>query len=679
MSRFGVTITDLNDFLSPSQACIVAEAPAPAPSAAPLPAAAVALHPRRRAGIIRAVGGGPAVSLSLGGGAGGGAAPEAPVPVTARVSLSDCLACSGCVTSAETVLMEQQSAGELRRLLQDGSVAGVVVMLSPQALASLALYLGAPDAAAAYARLAWFFKARLGCAAVVDTQVGLDLVLAEAGDEALRRLAAAWQGGGGGGGGSSSGSGGAPLPLAPPPPWLPPPCSLPASATHQRASPAAPLLPHPHPHAPAAPLPVLSSACPGWVCYAEKSAPEALPYASSCRSPQQSTGALVRALLGAWGGAPPGRVATVAVMPCYEKKLEASRKDFDAGGEGGKEVDCVLVAAEVVELLVAEGFAGGAGLGAEALQPSALLARATPAAAAAAAAPSPPPPPPQADAGASPWQRLESLLRAVAPSGALAGASAVHAESDGLCAYVFRHVQRVLGARQGQALAPAAQPLPFVAGRNADFREAVLEVGAEALERLRECVARAGPGAVAELWEAPAGAPAEAASGGGGSDGSGTVRLSFFLAYGFRNIQGILARLKKRAAAGTGGGGGGGGGSGSDSLSAYVEIMACPKGCTNGGGLVKEAEGGGSAKVAALLQASLAPAAVPAAGGGGQAAAAAAAEEEQEAHDPHRVRQRLLASEPALAAPLLRLLHTQYHNIPPLEGQAAGLVAAQRW
>ena len=185
MSRFGVTITDLNDFLSPSQACIVAEAPPP--SAAPPQPAAVALHPRRRAGIIRAVGGGPAVSLSLAaGGAGSGdAAPEAPVPATARVSLSDCLACSGCVTSAETVLMEQQSAGELRRLLQDGSVAGVVIMLAPQALASLALYLGAPDAAAAYARLAWFFKARLGCAAVVDTQVGLDLVLAEAGDEAL--------------------------------------------------------------------------------------------------------------------------------------------------------------------------------------------------------------------------------------------------------------------------------------------------------------------------------------------------------------------------------------------------------------------------------------------------------------------------------------------------------------
>jgi hypothetical protein len=314
------------------------------------------------------------------------------------------------------------------------------------------------------------------------------------------------------------------------------------------------------------------------------------------------------------------------------------------------------VAAEVVELLVAEGFAGGAGLGEEELQPGALCSAAQGAAAA-----------PGASSG-SPWQRLEALLRGVTPARALAGASGTHAESDGLCAYVYRHVQRVLGApRRGQALAPAHLPLPFVAGRNSDFREAVLEVGAEALAWLRESLARGGPEAVAGLWQAASGSGSGGEGGGGGSGGEGsacasaaTVRLSFFLAYGFRNIQGILARLKKRAT---------GGSSDGASVSAYVEIMACPKGCTNGGGLVKEAEGGGSAKAAALLQASLAPA----------AAAGQQQQQQPEAHDPHRVRQRLLELEPALAASLLRLLHTQYHNIPPLEGQAAGLVAAQKW
>merc|ERR1719487_1013930 len=54
----------------------------------------------------------------------------------ATVSLSDCLACSGCVTSAETVLLEQQSFDEF---LQKCSTAPlVVVSVSPQSLASLA-------------------------------------------------------------------------------------------------------------------------------------------------------------------------------------------------------------------------------------------------------------------------------------------------------------------------------------------------------------------------------------------------------------------------------------------------------------------------------------------------------------------------------------------------------------
>ncbi len=39
---------------------------------------------------------------------------------TAKVSLDDCLACSGCVTSAETVLITQQSAGKLREAVESG-------------------------------------------------------------------------------------------------------------------------------------------------------------------------------------------------------------------------------------------------------------------------------------------------------------------------------------------------------------------------------------------------------------------------------------------------------------------------------------------------------------------------------------------------------------------------------
>ena len=63
----------------------------------------------------------------------------------AQVTLHDCLACSGCVTSAETVLLETQSAQELTSKLREameGATSGsgpvVVVSVSPQSRAALA-------------------------------------------------------------------------------------------------------------------------------------------------------------------------------------------------------------------------------------------------------------------------------------------------------------------------------------------------------------------------------------------------------------------------------------------------------------------------------------------------------------------------------------------------------------
>lgn len=54
-----------------------------------------------------------------------------------QVSLHDCLACSGCITSAETVLLQQQSGDEFLAKLADPTLA-VVVTVSPQSRAALA-------------------------------------------------------------------------------------------------------------------------------------------------------------------------------------------------------------------------------------------------------------------------------------------------------------------------------------------------------------------------------------------------------------------------------------------------------------------------------------------------------------------------------------------------------------
>lgn len=71
-------------------------------------------------------------------------------------------------------------------------------------------------------------------------------------------------------------------------------------------------------------LPVLSSHCPGWVCYAEKSQPQAIPFVSTVKSAQQILGSILKsALLPVGDGSK--SVYFVSIQPCFDKKLEASR------------------------------------------------------------------------------------------------------------------------------------------------------------------------------------------------------------------------------------------------------------------------------------------------------------------------------------------------------------------
>jgi iron only hydrogenase large subunit-like protein len=72
----------------------------------------------------------------------------------------------------------------------------------------------------------------------------------------------------------------------------------------------------------------------GWICYAEKTHGEfILPYLSTTKSPQAVMGTLVKRHLSAAMGWDPAKVYHATVMPCYDKKLEASREDFYLPGE----------------------------------------------------------------------------------------------------------------------------------------------------------------------------------------------------------------------------------------------------------------------------------------------------------------------------------------------------------
>ncbi len=90
-------------------------------------------------------------------------------------------------------------------------------------------------------------------------------------------------------------------------------------------------------------LPLLSSSCPGFICYAEKTHGSfILPYISDVKSPQQIMGSLIKEYLAKKLDVTPDVFYHVSVMPCFDKKLEASRKEFYNEFHQTRDVDCVL-------------------------------------------------------------------------------------------------------------------------------------------------------------------------------------------------------------------------------------------------------------------------------------------------------------------------------------------------
>uniref|UniRef100_A0A915B889 Iron hydrogenase large subunit C-terminal domain-containing protein n=2 Tax=Parascaris univalens TaxID=6257 RepID=A0A915B889_PARUN len=249
-----VRISNVSDFIAPSQACIL---------------------PLRKND--------PTISESLVSIRGKGSVERADGTSTkVRVSLNDCLACNGCITSAETILIQEQSTPMLLQGLATCSVG--VVTVSPQSVCSIAAKRGI-EAQKTARLIARHFK-RLGVRYVLDSSFGRYLTLALSYDEFVERR-------------------------------------------HE--------------------APILTSACPGFVCYAEKTHGDLLvPHISRVRSPQAMMGALVKDYLARSISVEPDKIFHATVMPCFDKKLEASRPQF---ANKCREVDCVLSTVEVDKLL----------------------------------------------------------------------------------------------------------------------------------------------------------------------------------------------------------------------------------------------------------------------------------------------------------------------------------------
>ncbi|KWU45105.1 iron hydrogenase, partial [Rhodotorula sp. JG-1b] len=283
------TLADLSDYLAPSQACIKPVTYVPDEKAE--------VNELDKPAVAAAVRGVLGKKLKK-----------------AEITLNDCLACSGCITSAESVLVSLQSHEEVYRVLREQLELVPIASISPQSVASLAaLYDLTLDEAMRGLRR--FFRQSLGFRLVFDTTFPRALSLLESRAELHERR------------------------------------------SHFYASPT-----------PNLPSILSASACPGWICYAEKTHGDLLPFVSGVKSPQAVAGVLVKGNVVAGRlGLRPDQIYHVAVMPCYDKKLEASRPDFATAHPAPstststepvsvRDVDLVLTTGEVAKMLSEKGL-----------------------------------------------------------------------------------------------------------------------------------------------------------------------------------------------------------------------------------------------------------------------------------------------------------------------------------
>jgi iron only hydrogenase large subunit-like protein len=439
----------LNDFIAPSVACIKPVESLPPPPPPPSEALTVAREDTL---------------------------PTPPSAQTAaQISLTDCLACSGCVTSSEAVLVQMQSHTEVMNALSSFPHRRFIAVVSPQTRAALAVALGVGEKEAGN-MVARLLQA-VGFEAVIDETV-------------FRRIEH----------------------------WFASREVVEQQKQQQEEEGAAPK------------KPVLASSCPGFICYLESTHPELIPHLSALKSPQAVAGTFIKALLlGEESVKTPEDVYVVAVMSCFDKKLEGARTELTSaawrdqkwGETPVRDVDCVITTRELLSLAELRGI------------DFAALSRE---------------PVPLPELSKDPV-----IQRFLSSSGPRNGDKDTTGTSGGNLAVIVnalmqKHPEATLVIQQG---------------RNVDTVDYVLSL----------------------------------------PDGGIVAKLS--RCYGFRNIQNLVRRLKpskakvlpqfgrKPAAAAAATPAAGRrvaakrAGEARDEKQLYVEVMACPGGCTNGGGQIK--------------------------------------------------------------------------------------------
>lgn len=95
--------------------------------------------------------------------------------------------------------------------------------------------------------------------------------------------------------------------------------------------------------------PLFTSCCPGWIRFVETKHPDLLPYISTCKSPMEMFGAILKEHYKPMDQEEELETVSVAIMPCVAKKYEAAREEFVR--DGIPDVDYVLTTTELVRMM----------------------------------------------------------------------------------------------------------------------------------------------------------------------------------------------------------------------------------------------------------------------------------------------------------------------------------------
>ena len=101
-------------------------------------------------------------------------------------------------------------------------------------------------------------------------------------------------------------------------------------------------------------LPMMTSCSPGWIKFVEQFYPDMIDNLSTCKSPQQMLGAIVKSYYAEKEGIDPATIFSVSIMPCTAKKFEAERPE--QAHHGIQDIDAVLTTRELARIIKMRGL-----------------------------------------------------------------------------------------------------------------------------------------------------------------------------------------------------------------------------------------------------------------------------------------------------------------------------------